>query len=120
MNILEKIEGWVIPNTSRQITAVKMREILTDIANAITSAGAVASEKHIETWVNAPNYEVSIEHTLNSNLIDVHIYLVSGDNREKIPTADYTVFCEESGVVRITKTVTGFWNNAEVVLIKVY
>ena len=76
MTLLEKIEAWVIPNTSRLISAMKLREILIDVANAISPESQYKSEKQEYVFPSAVSEtEHVFEHTLDSMYIDVRIYI---------------------------------------------
>ena len=116
MTLLEKIESWIIPNTSRLISALKLREILIDVADALAIAGGSSSEQTTATWSNAADIEVEVSHSLNSINVDVHIFIADG--LEKINPSTYEIYPVDNSNVRVRKTVLGAWTGAKVIIQK--
>ena len=112
MTLLEKIESWIIPNTSRSITAYRLREILIEIVAGIS----VDAEETTGTWNNAAGEEYEISHSLATTNVDVHIYIADGT--EKINPSAYRVFPTSSETITVVKDVIGVWADAKIIVKK--
>jgi hypothetical protein len=119
MTLLEKIESWIIPNTSRLISALKLREILIDVANGLSGGiSTYASEVQTQSFLTGSGYEVDITHSLDTPNIDVSIYIDEFPEIQKV--TNFRVFIRSNSEITIVKDSIGVWIDARVIIQKIH
>jgi hypothetical protein len=119
MTTEELINTNITDNNTFFTTPEKMREVLLQMLSEYISLGVsvFASEKQVHTLPGVSiDYELLIEHSLNSQYVEVVIFL----DGQIIPNTDYSVIIQSENEVLIIKPTGMGWNDAEIIIKKIH